>query len=56
LTDVPSGSVISILPLNTAGSTAVAEGSTCLVLLQSAGSLIVRMGRNTGGGPALSTL
>ena len=55
LIDVPSASVISILPLDTAGSAPVAQGSTCLVLLQSAASLIVRIGRNTGGGSAFST-
>jgi len=55
LIDVPSASVISILPLDTAESAPVAEGSTCLLLLQPAASLIVRIGKNTGGGSAFST-
>ena len=55
-TEVPSGSVISILSLVAAGSAPVAEdGSTCVPPLPFAGSLIVRTGRNTGGGSALSS-
>src|ERR1700760_460787 len=55
-TDVPSGSVISILSFDAAGSASGAEdGSTCIVPLPFAGSLIVRTGRNTGGGSNFRT-
>src|SRR6516225_3937712 len=56
LTEVPSGSVISILPPDTAGSGPLADdGSICFVPLPFADPLIVCTGRNTGGGSGLST-
>src|SRR6516162_10203348 len=55
-TDVPSGSVISIWPPDTAGSAPLAEDDpTCFTPLPFANSLIVCTGRNTGGGSGLST-
>jgi len=51
-TDVPSGSMISILPPDTCSAPAPAA---CLASLPVAGSPIVRTGRNTSGGPGLST-
>src|SRR6201995_91773 len=54
-TDVPSGSVISLLPPDTCSAPGVADGATCFASLPVAGSLIVLIGRNTGGDPGLST-
>src|SRR5262249_57525928 len=49
-TDVPSGSVISILPPDTCSAPDPAGGATCFVSLPWAASPIVRTGRNIGGG------
>ena len=55
LIDVPSGSVISILPSDTCSSLPADDGSTGLVPLPFAGSLIVCTGKNTGGDSGLRT-
>jgi len=55
LIDVPSGSVISILPSGTCSVPLADDGSTCPPPSPFAGSLIVRTGKKTGGASDLST-